>query len=230
LGDSDGDFDIDLHDFAMLQAAFTGPTADVFGTPGVYVDLDNNYSIDFDDFTILASNLTGPDNDVVCPEFDVRELPPDSALQLVSNLVGHPSGPLKLAVGWPAGAPRWTYTQVAVGLLIAVVLLTFVIGPCVSASCRISGATSFATGQPNPTADEADRIRLAIDRIGQLPGELSENCYFYLAQGGWYNPEVTGLIRINRSAGEDDMAYGATYALGRIAIHQSFFDGDRWDQ
>lgn len=229
LGDNDGDFDIDMHDFAMLQTAFTGPTGDVFGTPAVYVDLDNNYAIDFDDFTILATNFTGPDIVVVCPDFDGREPPPDSALQLVSSLTGHPAGPLKLPAEWPSGGLRWTYTQLAVGIALLAVL-TFGIGTCVSFTCRVTGATNFATGQPICTAEEADRIRLAIDRIGQLPGQLSEDCYFYLAQPGFYNPETFGLIRINRTAGEDDTAYGATHVLSRITIHQSFFDGDRWNE
>ncbi len=229
LGDNDGDFDIDLHDYAMLQAEATGPTGDVFGTPGVYVDLDNNYAIDFDDFTILAADYTGPDNDVVCPEFPGPRLPLDSALQLVSSLAGHPSGPLKLPAELPTGGLRWTYGQLAVVLLIAVVLV-FAIGPCISFTCRQSGATSFTADGVIPNVSEADRIRLAIDRIGQLPGQLSEDCWFYLAQGAWYNPEVTGMIQINRSVTEDDTAYGATHVLGRITIHQSFFDGDRWDQ
>lgn len=230
LGDNDGDFDIDLRDFAMLQAAYTGPTGDVFGTAAVYVDLDNNYAIDFDDFTVLATNFTGPDNDVVCPEFDRPELPPHSALQLVSSLIGHPSGPLKLPVEWPTGGLRWTYTQLAVALVFVGLLFVFVIGPCISFSCRVSGATTFTNNGVIPTSGEADRIRAAIDRIGQLPGQLSEDCYFYLSQGGWYNPEIFGLIRINRSVPEDDMAYGATHVLGRITIHQSFFDGDQWDR
>jgi hypothetical protein len=229
LGDNDGDFDIDLHDYAMLQAAATGPTGDVFGTPAVYVDLNNDYAIDSDDLAILAGNFTGPDNDVVCPEFPAPGLPLDSALQFSTSLADHPAGPLRLPAELPTDGLRWTYVDVAVGLVLAS-LLAMIIGPCVGASCRQTGAVGFATGHPNPTEAEADRIRLAIDRIGQLPGQLSEDCYFYLSQGGWYNPEVFGLIRINRSVSEDDVAYAATHALNRITIHQSFFDGDRWDQ
>ncbi|MEW6198452.1 MAG: hypothetical protein AB1601_07305 [Planctomycetota bacterium] len=134
LGDNDGDFDVDVRDYTMLQAEATGPTGDVFGTSGVYVDLDNDYAIDVDDFAILAEDYTAPDDRVVCPDFEGRELPPNAALQLVRCSMSPASGPLRLPVEWPAGDTRWTYTQVAAALFV-VAALTLTIGPCVQLGC-----------------------------------------------------------------------------------------------
>jgi hypothetical protein len=228
LGDNDGDFDIDLRDYAMLQREATGPTGDVFGTSGVYVDLDNDYAIDFGDFTILAGDYTGPDNDVVCPEFPGPTLPLDSALRLVGSLADHPIGSINLPADLPTGGLRWTYTQVAVVLFVATVL-ALTIGPCVRLACRSTGLAIFVANSSTVNDLEQDRIRLAIDRIGELPGDDAANCHLLLNQSAYYNPQFTEYIKVNRVAPEDDTSFVATHDVsGRICLHYSYVTGDRW--
>lgn len=79
---------------------------------------------------------------------------------------------------------------------------------------------------------EAGRIRAAIDRIGQLPGDDAHNCWLLLTQFPYYNPELRGKIKVNRSASEDEMSFAATHnsITGDICLHHSYVTGDRWDR
>jgi len=121
--------------------------------------------------------------------------------------------------------------QIGVALAIGAILLTFVIGPCVQSSCRTANRTSFATGGSFVNALEEDRIRAAIDYLGNMYDDQdSQDAYFWLVQAGAYNPRVTGAVRVNRSVTEDDTEFAATHVLGRITIHHTFITGDHWDE
>lgn len=60
IGDTDGDIDVDLADFALLQQCFGG--ADVAFASAVceLVDLDRDNDVDFDDYDEFQNRVTGP--------------------------------------------------------------------------------------------------------------------------------------------------------------------------
>ena len=61
-GDADGDGDVDLADFAVLQASFSGPSSPPGGlSPQVQsVDFDGDDDVDLEDFVQFLTAFTGP--------------------------------------------------------------------------------------------------------------------------------------------------------------------------
>ena len=236
-GDIDGDMDIDLIDYATLQADATGPGGDVFGTERIRSDLNNDYSIDFEDLAILIANLGGPDMPVTCPpprdEADTgRDCP--SLIRVYDPTVPSdiPPALLVMPLEIDGGTFRWTYTQLAVGLAIGGLLLTFVVGPCVQSGCRaVNRSTFMAEGQIVDETEE-QRIRAALDLIGNIGFGGDDDaywCYWWYMQVGGYNPQVTGTIKVNRVRPEDDVQFAATHGFNKVVIHHTFITGDHWD-
>lgn len=58
-GDCDGDGDVDLHDFELLEGCLTGPNGLVSDDCRCY-DFDRNGSVDLADFEAFAASYTGP--------------------------------------------------------------------------------------------------------------------------------------------------------------------------
>ena len=59
-GDSDGDSDVDLADFAVFQDCFTGDGSRVTGPACEACDIDGDDRVDLDDFAEVEATLTGP--------------------------------------------------------------------------------------------------------------------------------------------------------------------------
>ncbi len=59
-GDTDGDIDVDLADFALLQRCFGGSDVAFASAVCELVDLDRDSDIDFDDFDAFQNGVTGP--------------------------------------------------------------------------------------------------------------------------------------------------------------------------
>ena len=61
IGDFDGDGDVDLTDFFILQLCFGGSNnpPGQFCPPGVDADLDGDGDVDLADFIIFQQNFTG---------------------------------------------------------------------------------------------------------------------------------------------------------------------------
>lgn len=60
LGDADGDMDVDLHDWALMQACFTGNSGPVIGESCASADFVVNGLIQIADHNAFAAELTGP--------------------------------------------------------------------------------------------------------------------------------------------------------------------------
>ena len=58
--DTDGDSDVDLHDFLRMQRAFTGASPASLEFPATLSDHDGDDDIDSDDVALFAHWMTGP--------------------------------------------------------------------------------------------------------------------------------------------------------------------------
>lgn len=59
-GDTDGDWDLDLHDFGRAQTCFTGPGPSALQFPCTLSDVDNDDDVDLNDLGELVDRRTGP--------------------------------------------------------------------------------------------------------------------------------------------------------------------------
>ena len=71
VGDTDGDFDIDFHDFLVVSRNF-GTSPDEVGTNG---DLDGDGNVDFDDFLTFARNFGRQHDQVFARDADLGDPP-----------------------------------------------------------------------------------------------------------------------------------------------------------
>ena len=60
VGNTDGDLDVDLRDFALLQSCLGGEGESVHHTRCALADLDRDGDVDLDDHPLLSDNVTGP--------------------------------------------------------------------------------------------------------------------------------------------------------------------------
>lgn len=206
-GDTDGDWDLDLRDWATLQNNFTG-----LGNVPCGGSARERISSE------IRSARTG---EVVSLASGIAALPrPVSALR---------EG-LDSDVGVVAGG--WNLRQISVAIAIAAVVITLIIGPCVQSTCRNVNRSGFMAGSSDieDGSVEEVRIRKAMDRLEEWGScdSVFEDAWFRLSDLQFYNPWL-GNPRINYQASEDDIEFAASRLFEQVVIHHSFITGEHWN-